>query len=405
MTTPLTEGVVGASPVTRPRGRPVRVAHSFPDWLPPTQIWLYNLVRSLPADIETHVLCERVLDPARFRVERLDALREREPLRSFWGRGLRRLGLRHHLAGQVRAGRRAGSQLWHSHFGHVAWADLGVVRRLGIPHVATFYGIDVNKLPVTEPRWRERYHELFARVDRVLCEGPHMARCVEALGCPPGKLRVQHLGIDIPAIPFVPRTWTPDQPLRVLVAASFREKKGIPDAVRAVGAISREMPVELTIIGDAGASADEQRQKALILHELEASGLTPVTRRLGYQPSDVLLAEAYRHHVFLSPSRTASDGDTEGGAPVSIIEMAASGMPVVATTHCDIPEVLEHGESGLLAAEGDVDALAAHLRRLAASPGAWLSLATCARRHIEREFDLAVQGRRLAELYRELTAA
>ncbi len=50
-----------------------------------------------------------------------------------------------------------------------------------------------------------------------------------------------------------------------------------------------------------------------------------------------------RHHLFLSPSVTAPDGDSEGGAPVSIIEAAATGMPVVSTTHCDIPQAVDDG--------------------------------------------------------------
>src|SRR5690606_39794503 len=67
---------------------------------------------------------------------------------------------------------------------------------------------------------------------------------------------------------------------------------------------------------------------------------------LGYQPWRALMDAAYRHHVFLSPSITASDGDTEGGAPVGLIEMAATGMPVISSRHADIPEVIEHGVGG-----------------------------------------------------------
>ena len=65
-----------------------------------------------------------------------------------------------------------------------------------------------------------------------------------------------------------------------------------------------------------------------------------------------------KHDVFLAPSVTASNGDTEGGAPVAIIEMAASGMPIVSTRHCDIPSVVLDGVTGLLAAERDSEGLA-----------------------------------------------
>jgi colanic acid/amylovoran biosynthesis glycosyltransferase len=112
-----------------------------------------------------------------------------------------------------------------------------------------------------------------------------------------------------------------------------------------------------------------------------------------------LLEEAYRHHVFLSPSVTASDGDTEGGAPIALIEMAATGMPVVSTRHADIPEVLG---DGLLAPERDVDGLVACLRQLIDAPGSWESRAAVDRARVEREFDATIQGRALAAIYAHL---
>ena len=47
------------------------------------------------------------------------------------------------------------------------------------------------------------------------------------------------------------------------------------------------------------------------------------------------------------------------GLPVTLMEMAASGMPVISTRHADIPELVEHQRTGLLADERDVDGLVA----------------------------------------------
>ena len=52
-------------------------------------------------------------------------------------------------------------------------------------------------------------------------------------------------------------------------------------------------------------------------------------------------------------------GDTEGGCPVFLKDSLALGRPVLATPHCDIPDLLVHGYSGLLAEEGDGEALTA----------------------------------------------
>jgi colanic acid/amylovoran biosynthesis glycosyltransferase len=143
-------------------------------------------------------------------------------------------------------------------------------------------------------------------------------------------------------------------------------------------------------------------EKRRILETIEKGKLGSKVSLPGYQPYDVMLNEARTHHVFLSPSVTAADGDTEGGAPVTIIEMAASGMMVVSTTHCDIPGVIRNGETGLLAAERDVDGLVERLEWLVANPDAWRAMQDAGREHIEAEFDARRQGERLGEVYAEL---
>ena len=81
------------------------------------------------------------------------------------------------------------------------------------------------------------------------------------------------------------------------------------------------------------------------------------------------------------------------GAPVTICELAATGMPVVATRHCDIPHVVEDGTGALLADERDVTGLVTHLRRLVAEPHLWGRLTRAARSRIEERFDaMLAQG-------------
>jgi colanic acid/amylovoran biosynthesis glycosyltransferase len=192
--------------------------------------------------------------------------------------------------------------------------------------------------------------------------------------------------------------------LKVLIAASFREKKGIPIALEALARLRREIPLEITLIGDANQEPRNQSEKQEILNAIQRGGLSGQIRLLGYVPTEVLFEEAYRHHIYLAPSITASDGDTEGGAPVALIELLASGMPVVSTNHCDIPEVLDHGAAGLMAQERDSEGLLELLRKLAAHPEDWPRLATAGRRHVEKEFDAVTQGVRLAEHYFRLTS-
>ena len=319
-------------------------------------------------------------------------------------RGLRKLGLRQHLQYLVSIGKKMGGQIVHSHFGHIGWENLGAVNKLGAKHVVTFYGLDVNQLPSQFPVWRQRYLELFESADTILCEGSYMARSIIALGCPEAKVQVQHLGVDVKRIEFRPRQWLPRESLKVLIAASFREKKGIPYAIEALGILSREKPVEVTIIGDAGSDPASQREKKSILDALERCGLSKHVRLLGYQSHDALFREAHKHHLFISPSVVASDGDSEGGAPVTLIEMAASGMPIVSTTHCDIPEVIRHHETGFLAPEHDVSGLVRHLKWFVEHTDEWNGMLLAGRRHIEKEYDMRTQGKKLALLYEKLVS-
>ncbi len=371
---------------------PITVLHYTSVWLPQTETWLYDQLVHLPAWVQCHVVCESATNLEQFAVPNLYCLAEASALRRYWDQAMRRLRVRTHLGFLATEARKIAPDIVHSHFGNAAWANHKAVHKLGSRHVATFYGLDVNQLPTVDPRWRARYRELFGRLDRVLCEGPHMACCLIELGCPRAKVRVHHLGVRVDEIPYRPRSWQPGTPLRVLIAASFREKKGIPYALAALGAIQREVSLQVTLIGDATADPRSQHEKARILHALKEHGLESCTRMLGFCSHERLMKEAYDHHVFLSPSVTASDGDTEGGAPFTILEMAASGMPIVSTRHCDIPNVLPTG--ALLAEERDASGLVDRLRCPAIL--FWLVIAAYAAGSV------AIVGVSLLEVFRQL---
>jgi colanic acid/amylovoran biosynthesis glycosyltransferase len=359
----------------------------------------------MPSTVESHIVCERTDNLDQFVLPNVHSLESRSAGRRLAQHWLVRLKLRDRFSYVREIMQRLGSHVLHSHWGDVGWLNRNLRSPNGRPlkHVVTFYGKDVNYLPTTDPRWAERYRELFRKTTAVVCEGPHMAKVLVSHGCPPWKIHVIHLGVEVEKIEFRPRTWSSGDTLRFLIAASFREKKGIPYALEAIHLLAEEgWDIAVTIIGDASEDPRSHSEKAKILATLESMGLQKRARLMGYQPHSVLMEEAYRHHIFMSPSITAADGDTEGGAPVSIIEMAASGMPVVATRHCDIPEVIRDRHSGLLAEERDPVGLYRHLQWLVQNPERWRSLASAARTHVESEFDVRKQSERLANLYRTL---
>ena len=321
---------------------PIDVAHSFDVWLPLTMTWAYNQVRYADGK-RALVLTGSIVNRERFPWEPVYAAAssvERARVRV-----LRRAGRRAYPRAYGHAFRDRRPQVLHSHFGYRGWADLPLARRFGPAHVVTFYGHDVTMFPRTWPVWRGRYAELFAAADLFLCEGPFMAGSLVELGCAESKVRVQRLGVELDRLPWRPRVLRDEgrcDPHR----RGFRPKKGIPAALEAVAfSRARGSGLRVTVVGDSGGTPIEEAERAILEGVVRRLASRTSCRPPASCPTSGCSRYA-RHHLFLSPSGTAADGDSEGGAPVAIIETAATGMPVVSTTHCDIPEVVMTGTPG-----------------------------------------------------------
>ena len=122
----------------------------------------------------------------------------------------------------------------------------------------------------------------------------------------------------------------------------------------------------------------------------------------GVLPYDQVLREMAACHVLLQPSVTAADGDSEGGAPVTLLDAQAAGLPVVATRHADIPEYVRDGHSGLLSPEGDLEALTESLYLMLTDQGRWAEMGRAGREHVERGYDARRQCAALEDIYSTL---
>jgi len=299
------------------------------------------------------------------------------------------------------AARRAGVQLLHAHFGHLGSFALPLARRLGVPLATSFYGVDMWKHPEGVPGLRRKYAALFAEGALFLAEGPAARDRLVEIGAPPERVRVHRLGVDLSAIPFQERRVGDDGELRVLMAARFAEKKGLPYGMEAFCRAAAARPgLRLTVVG--GAQGVEEERIGRELHAIvERHRMAERVRFAGFLPLDALDALAREHHLFLHPSVHAASGDAEGGHPVVLTQLAASGMPSVATRHCDIPEVVVHGETGWLCAERSVEELEAAIAEAAEHPERLADFGAAARRLVEEKYDARVQT--LDAVYRALT--
>jgi colanic acid/amylovoran biosynthesis glycosyltransferase len=294
------------------------------------------------------------------------------------------------------------ASLIHSHFGNRGYFDLKLKEKLNIPQITAFYGHDASMMAM-EAKWQNRFKELFSRCDLFLAEGNYMKKTLVELGCNPSKVLVQHLGIDIEKITFIPRKMTKDRKVRILVASTFRDKKGITYCLEAFANVAeRHKDMELSIIGDAGRSQREVNYKQQVLKTIKNRNIGAKVNFLGFLDYPAFIEEAKTYDLFLSHSIHGSDGETEGGAPVTLIEMSGYGMPVLSTLHCDIPEVIMDNKSGFLIPEKDVDGLTDRLEFLVTHPEKWEQMGKAGREHIEKQYDGKKQALKLENIYRSL---
>lgn len=295
--------------------------------------------------------------------------------------------------------KKRGAALVHSHFGNRGYFDLKLKEKLGVPQVTMFYGHDAS-LMAQEPVWQRRYAELFARCERFLAEGNHMRNVLIELGARPETVLVQRLGVDLEKIAFIPRRLEQDRKVRVLFAGTFRDKKGLTYCLDAyANVLEKRNNVELSIVGDAGNSSREIAYKKEVEALIERRNLGGKINMLGFLDYPAFIEEAKKHDIFLSHSIKGSDGETEGGAPVTLVEMSGYGMPVISSLHCDIPEVILDGKSGLLVPEKDTDGLTDRLDYLVAHPELWEQMGRAGREHIEQEYDAITQAQKLEAIY------
>jgi len=378
------------------------VIHDTGVWLPQSKTWIYSQITNLGEAWEAWVIANRTENLKEFPYQNIYSLRDQHGMiRWFLELTLRRFGIAHQSPTLCRFVRKKRPTIIHSHFGTLGWYNLNMARVTSARHIVSFYGFDVTRVPL-DPTWRQRYQNLFTKVDRVLCEGPHMGRQIEKLGCPAEKISVFRLGVNLSKLPFRPRIRQSDEPFKILIAATFVEKKGLPYAIEAIHGLRSQRPglaVQATIVGDASRATGSNILKKTLHESITNLGMADIFRFTGFCNHSMLIELGDNHDIFLSPSVTAADGDTEGGAPVTIIEMAALGMPIVSTTHCDIPGILAPTNREMLVAERDSAALTRVLLKLADNPQDWAQLGRENREHIERHFDSRMQGRQLTKIY------
>lgn len=209
-----------------------------------------------------------------------------------------------------------------------------------------------------------------------------------------GKLRVIHVGVCMPAPRDDHLPGRAAGPLRLIMAATFTEKKGHRYALEAMERVTRAgLDVVLDLAGTDGSILEETRQRA------HALGLGERARFLGVVPHDEILRgfEERRWDAALLPSIVTAGGQKEG-IPVSLMEAMVAGIPVITTDTGGIAELVTPG-TGIIVPPKDPDALAEAIGTLSRDPALRQQLGRAASRRAREAFEIGgVADRLLAEM-------
>jgi glycosyltransferase involved in cell wall biosynthesis len=262
-------------------------------------------------------------------------------------------------------------------YGPTAVAIMEACRVASVPLVARFHGYDAYKHGVLR-RLRQDYMRLFEDAFAVVAVSRHMKEQLIGLGAVGAKVHYIPSGTDM-------NLFTPGNPggcpPRFLAVGRFVPKKGPLLTLAAFARVAEAWPAaRLTMIGD-GPLLQASKQTAHVLGIGDKVCLPgPLDHR---QVRDVM----QRCRAFVQHSVLADDGDAEG-TPNAIVEAHASGLPVVATAHGGIVDVVRDEESGFLVREGDVEAMADSMLIVARDPQRAAAMGQIGRRHVEQAFSL-----------------
>jgi glycosyltransferase involved in cell wall biosynthesis len=170
------------------------------------------------------------------------------------------------------------------------------------------------------------------------------------------------------------------------------EKKGCTYLLQAMEQLKPKFPeLRLTIIGDGDLKSALQQEVSARQLNVDFAG-TASASEIREQ-----LASSW---LFVAPSITAVNGDTEGLGMV-FLEAQALRTPVVSFRSGGLVEAVDEGETALLSDEKDVTGLARNIEHLLENSTLRHNMGQKGRARVEQHFDVRLQCAKLESIYAE----
>lgn len=233
-----------------------------------------------------------------------------------------------------------------------------------------------------------RLAEKSRRATFVICISEYAKSQLMALVAPTlwKKLHVIHVGLPIGQFEPVDQR-APDDRATILCVGRLVPEKGQAVLLEAVARlIVAGCELSVTFAGDGPSRAE----LGATVERLDLAEYVSFAGAVGQEE----IRELYgRASLFCLPSFAE-------GIPVALMEAMAMRCPVVSTRIAGIPELIEHGHTGLLVSAGAVDELAGALRRLLEDEALRQELGTRARAKVLSDFNIDTTAPSLVALFR-----
>jgi glycosyltransferase involved in cell wall biosynthesis len=150
--------------------------------------------------------------------------------------------------------------------------------------------------------------------------------------------------------------------------------------------------------------ADVPEAKLLLLAGAPFDEFRPLVKQLGVARRLVVLPRVLDIENYIHASDAGLYASEKESFGMGVLETMSYAKPVVATRVGGVAEIVEHGKSGFLNRMGDVEAMAAAVRKLAGDRGLATDMGRCARQRATDHFSPQRSVGQYVELYRRTLA-
>jgi glycosyltransferase involved in cell wall biosynthesis len=208
-----------------------------------------------------------------------------------------------------------------------------------------------------------------------------------AIGIDPAHIfLIPGSGVDTDRLQPLP---VPEGPITIAYVGRLLADKGLRPLVRAHALLAkRGEPIRLLIAGE----PDPSNPGSILPSEIDTWRSQKGIEVLGHVPVAGVWAKA---HIAVLPSRRE-------GLPLSLLEAAACGRPMVATDVAGCRDIARDGVNALLVPPDDPEALADAIARLARDAALRAQFGAAGRQLVEGEFSSERIGREIVALYDRL---